>query len=235
LITSNSLGGIVFRNLIAKKFILALALLSGLGLTQLSVPAAVAAPPAGGYAVTAPYPPRAVTTTDLRLNKNRVRPGERNTAHARVRADTATPQGTVTFKVAGHQAKTVRLVGGKASYAMPRDLKAGKTYKVTARYNGKRFWKPSRDTAYVTVRKQARDEVRGSEGNRGDESRDGGSGSDNGGSANRTAPSQGEVQGAEGALPSVGADSSTTIIGLLGFGLLAAGGLALIVRRRRVH
>jgi LPXTG-motif cell wall-anchored protein len=226
----------VFKHLNIQRIIAMLAVVGVAGITQLVGPGAMAAPPAGGHAVAAPYPASVVTNTDLRLNKTRVRPRERNTAHVRVTSDLGTPRGTVTFKVQGHRAKTVRLKNGRASYSMPRDLKAGKTYRVTARYNPNRGskWRSSRDSARVTVRKQARDEVRGSEGQRGDESRDGGSGSANGG-ANRTAPSQGEVQGAEGALPSVGADSTTTIIGLLGFGLLAAGGLALILRRRRVH
>jgi LPXTG-motif cell wall-anchored protein len=227
-------GGLVFKSLLTTRVIATLAVLGVAGVAQLVGPGAMAAPPAGGHAVAAPYPASVVTNTDLRLAKKRVRPGERNTARVRVTSDAGTPQGTVTFRVSGHAAKTVRLVQGRASYSMPRDLKAGKTYRVTARYNGKRIWKPSKDTEYVKVRK-ARGEVAGSEGER-DESRDGsGSGTDDG-SANRSAPTQGEVQGAEaeGALPNVGSDTSTTVAALLGLGLLAAGGLALVMRRRRV-
>lgn len=181
----------------------------------------------------APYPASVVTNTELRLEKNRVRPGESNTAWVQVTSDAGTPRGNVTFKVSGHKAKTVRLEGGTASYSMPTDLKAGKTYKVTARYNGKRIWRPSKDTEYVEVRKTS-DEVAGAEGGR-DNSRDGSGAGTNNGSANRSAPTQGEVQGAEaeGALPSVGSDASTTLAALLGAGLLVAGGVALVMHRRR--
>jgi LPXTG-motif cell wall-anchored protein len=122
-------------------------------------------------------------------------------------------------------------VNGQASYDMPTDLEAGETYKVTARYNGRRLYKASQDAEYVTVRN---DEVAGSDESRGD---NGGSGGDNGGSANRSGPSEGEVMGAEGndgMLPSVGSDATTQIAALAGLGLLGAG-VALMLYRRRVR
>ena len=153
-------------------------------------------------------------------------PGESNTARATVTAEKGKkPQGTVTFKVAGHPSSTVPLVNGTATYEMPTDLKAGKTYKVTARYNEQGVWKPSSDSAYVTV---TDDTVAGEEGSR-----------DGEGGANRPGTGgDGEIQGVDesaGALPSVGSEENTLLYTLLGLGLLGAGAATLLMLRRRAQ
>ena len=212
----------MFRTLLSTRILATLAVLLGLGFAQLSIPSAVAAP----------YPPRAVTNTDLRLDKNRVNPGESNTARVNVTSDAGTPQGSVTFKVSGHAAESVPLVNGQASYSMPTDLRAGQTYRVTARYNGRRLYKPSQDTEYVTVRS---DEVAGSENSRGAQGGDGDNDDDKGGSANRSGPTEGQVKGAEGnegVLPSTGSDATTQLVALTGLGLLGAGAALMLYRRR---
>ncbi len=191
-----------------------------LALTQVAGPALVASSPS--FTKTA-YPASVTTNTDLRLDRNRVRPGQKNTARVTVTADEgSTPKGTVTLKVQGRQPRTKAVVNGRVSFAMPRHLKPGRTYRVTARYNGKRIWKHSRDTAYVTVKKRGGGQVLGEEESRND------------GSANRGAPSDGG-NASEGGLPSVGADSTTQLYALGGLGLLAAGAFSLLLYRRRVR
>jgi LPXTG-motif cell wall-anchored protein len=173
------------------------------------------------------YPASVATTTDLTLERSTVQPGQSNTARATVTAEKGEqPRGTVTFKVAGRPSSTVPLLNGTATYEMPTDLKAGRTYKVTARYNGKGVWKPSMDTAYVTVTDD--DTVAGEEGSR-----------DGEGGANRPGTGgDGEVQGvdeSEGALPSVGSEENTLLYTLLGLGLLGAGAFTLLMLRRRAQ
>jgi LPXTG-motif cell wall-anchored protein len=176
--------------------------------------------PLGASTATAqPYPAGAVTNTDLTLEKNTVRPGEANTAHVRVTSDAGTPKGRVTFKVTGHQAQTMPLVNGEASYEMPRDLEAGKRYRVMARYNGSPVYRPSNDAEWVTVTDSG---VAGEEGQQGRDRDDAGGG--NGGDVAGTQ---------EGTLPSVGADSTTQVIALGGLALLAAGAAAMLLHRRR--
>jgi hypothetical protein len=205
---------------LTKNFVAMLAVGSVLAVTQLSVPGLGAATLVDNH-----YQADVVTTTELTLEKYRVNPGESNTAYAEVTAGKKKPQGTVTFKVAGHPASTVPLVDGRASYEMPTDLEAGKRYKVTARYNGKGVWKPSKDTAYVTV---TDDTVAGEEGSR-----------DGEGSANRPGTGgDGEIQGVDesaGALPSVGSEENTLLYTLLGLGLLGAGAVTLLMLRRRAQ
>jgi LPXTG-motif cell wall-anchored protein len=193
----------MLRNQFTAKVAAMLVAVLGLALAQGSVPAAVASP----------YPPGAVTNAELTLEKNTVRPGEANTAYVRVTSDAGTPRGRVTFKVTGYQPVVVPLVDGEASYEMPRDLEAGKRYKVTARYNGTPVYRPSNDTEWVTV---SDGEVAGEQGEAG---RDGGGG---------VAPDQ-----QEGTLPSVGSDSTTQLYALAGLGLLGAGAAALLLHRRR--
>jgi len=209
----------MFARVIVKKTVAALAIGGGLALTQLSAPGAVTA-----GAVLAPvseYPASVVTDTEVSLEKSTVAPGESNTAYASVSADAGTPQGRVTFKVSGHQKESVPLVDGEASYEMPTDLRAGRTYRVMARYNGKAVYRPSHDATHVTVTEDG--QVAGEEGER----------SDSGGSANRPATG-GDVLGEQtGVLPNVGSDAATTVVALGGLGLLAAGAAALVMRRRR--
>lgn len=208
---------------LTKNIVAMLAVGGVLAVTQLSVPGLTATMPVDNHG---DYPPPIATTTDLTLEKSVVEPGEANTARATVTAEKGEkPQGTVTFKVAGHQPRTVPLVNGTATYQMPTDLKAGRTYKVTARYNGQGVWKPSSDTAYVTV---SDDSVAGEEGSR-----------DGEGSANRPGTGgNGEVQGVDesaGALPSVGSEENTLLYTLLGLGLLGAGAVTLLMLRRRAQ
>jgi LPXTG-motif cell wall-anchored protein len=207
----------MFRNQLIAKAIATFAVVGGLALTQLGVaPAAVASP----------YPPDAVTTTDLRLEKNRMRAGESNTAYVRVTSGAGTPQGRVTFQVSGYQPVTRPLVNGEASYELPGDLKGGRTYQVTARYNGQPAYKPSRDSERLTVYRDG--SVAGEEGERGagqGANRPGADGGDAGPAAQEGAQ--------EGALPSVGAEAGTTVYALAALGLLAAGAAALLLHRRR--
>jgi LPXTG-motif cell wall-anchored protein len=188
----------MFRKHLTAKVAATLIAVLGLALAGVVAPAAVASP----------YPAGAVTNAELTLEKNRVSPGEANTAYVRVTSDAGTPKGRVTFKVTGYQRVVVPLVDGEASYEMPRDLEAGKRYKVTARYNGTPVYRPSGDAEWVTVTDGA---VAGEQGQAG---RDG-------------------VETQEGTLPSVGADSSTQVYALAGLGLLGAGAAALLLHRRR--
>jgi LPXTG-motif cell wall-anchored protein len=189
----------MFRKQLSAKIAATLVAVLGLTLAGVLAPAAVASP----------YPAGAVTNAELTLEKNRVSPGEANTAYVRVTSDAGTPKGRVTFKVTGYQAVVVPLVDGEASYEMPRDLEAGKRYKVTARYNGTPVYRPSNDAEWVTV---TDGQVAGEQGQAG---RDGG------------------VETQEGTLPSVGTDSTTQVYALAGLGLLGAGAAALLLHRRR--
>lgn len=209
---------------LTKNFVAMLAVGGVLAVTQFGMPGlATAASPS---MAPGDYPASVATTTDLTLEKSMVDPGESNTARARVTAEKGKkPQGTVTFKVAGHPSSTVPLVNGTATYEMPTDLKAGRTYKVTARYNAQGVWKPSSDSAYVTV---TDDTVAGEEGSR-----------DGEGGANRPGTGgDGEIQGVDesaGALPSVGSEENTLLYTLLGLGLLGAGAFTLLMLRRRAQ
>jgi LPXTG-motif cell wall-anchored protein len=203
----------MFRKPLNAKVIATLVAVLGLALAPLGVSTAAASP----------YPAGAVTNTDLTLEKNTVSPGEANTAYVRVTSDAGTPEGRVTFKVTGHQAQTVPLVNGEASYEMPRDLEAGKRYRVTARYNGTPVYRPSNDAEWVKV---TNGQVAGNEGEQHRDRDDDGAGSGKG--------NGGGVAGTqEGTLPSVGADSTTQIYALAGLGLLGAGVAALLLHRRR--
>jgi hypothetical protein len=214
----------MLKNFVLKNVAAVMAAGGVLALTQIAGPALVSSAPSFTKSA---YPASVVTKTDLRLDRNRVRPGQKNTARITVTADKGTPKGTVTLTVQGRSPRTKALVNGRVSFAMPRHLKAGRTYRVTARYNGKRIWKPSRDTAFVTVKKRGGGQVLGEEGSR-----------NGGGSANRGAPTDGgAVAGSEaqGGLPGVGADSTTQLYALGGLGLLAAGAFSLLMYRRRVR
>lgn len=176
------------------------------------------------------YPAKVSTTTDLRLDRRVVRRGQRNVARVRVSAETGTPQGTVTIKVAGRQ-YVERLRDGRASHALPRYLRANRTYRVVAVYNGNKLFKKSSDEAYFTVKKRGGGQVAGVEGSRGDNDENGAAngGSDNGAGANRAATVAGVATG----LGDTGAESNTELYALAGLGLLGAGGAAIAVNRRR--
>lgn len=198
----------MFANLTLTKILGTAAVAGGLTLTQLGLAGAVAAPSTAEPSVQE-YPAGVVTDTDISLESRTLDEGESTTATVTVTSDAGTPQGRVTFKVSGHSKKVVPLVAGEASYETPTDLRAGRTYKVSARYNGGGVYRPSSAAAYITVRGDG--EVAGREG-------EGGAG--------------GDVQRA-GALPSVGADSTSTLYALGGLGLLGAGAATLLVHRRR--
>ena len=164
------------------------------------------------------YAASVVTSTQLTLDRTRVQVGQSNTAHATVSAGSGTPTGTVTFRVAGHAA-TVELSGTSASYSMPTDLRAGRTYEVTARYNGAKCFRPSSDTASVAVESQA---VAPSPGPGGP-----------GGGGGPVPPAAAPMVGAH--LPSVGSDEGLLLYGAGGLVLLGAGGIVLGRHRRRSH
>lgn len=185
-----------------------------------SAASAAWAPPPDGEECA--YPADVVTTTKVKLDLAVVKAGRANTAHATVTSDEGPVEGTVTFTVAGYASSTVPLVGGKASYALPTDLVAGGTYEVTAAANVTGCLLPSAGSAYVTVR-GADDDIAGED----DEAP--------AAVVNRAAPTAPTVAPSSGLLPSVGADSGTGLIALGGAGLLAAGMIALLRARRRVH
>lgn len=187
-----------------------------------------------GQANAAPvYPPSIATSTDLDLADATVQPGETTTATVTVTAGSGQPQGTVTFRVSGRQGQTMPLVDGEASWETPADLAPGRTYKITARYNGtggsqamgaetdgvasmialvssdaEAGFRPSQDVAYLTVA----------------------AGDVTGGDDNVAAAAAGDNAG----LPSVGQSASTQIAMFAGVGLVAAGLFSLALYRRRV-
>lgn len=223
----------MFRNTILKPLLSAIAVGGVLAVAQVSGPGLVTASPA--ITTVADYPAGVVTNTDLQLDKSRVAAGESNTARVTVSSGAGAPKGTVTFKVGGHQKTVVLSSSGTASYTMPIDLQAGRTYKVTASFNGGGAWRPSSDSAYVTVAGK-----RGGKSNSKGAHAAGGSSSNGSGSAGhgkgRAAPTTGggTVAGEQtGGLPLVGSDASTTIYGLGGLVLLGAGGFVLVMHRRR--
>lgn len=193
---------------------------------------------APSLATAAPYPPSVVTSTELTLDKTTVNQGESNTAHVKVSSGAGTPTGTVTFKVAGRQATVTLGPDGTASWDLPTDLPPGATYNVTARYNGAGVYKPSSDSARVTVEnKRGNGQVKGSEGSQGGNNGGAGGTGENGGGKGRTAPTTGGLVGEDtsGGLPGVGSDAGTMLYGLGGLVLLVAGGFALALNRRRSH
>jgi LPXTG-motif cell wall-anchored protein len=210
----------MFRNVLTSRLVAALAAGGVLAIAQLSGPATVASVPA--LEQVADYPESVETTTDVRVDHPMMRPGQTNHARATVSSDNGTPKGTVTFKVSGHAPKVVTLRNGHASYTLPSDLAAGKTYTVTARYNGKGQYKPSSDETQVTVVKGGS----GGSGGGGDEGDNGANGGGTGGSGGGAgAPGSGD-------LPATGSDSNSVVFTLVGMGLLGLGAFSLIGRRR---
>lgn len=195
-----------------------------IGLQFLGVGAAV-----GDDEVDCGYAADVVTATDLTLDRTAISPGETTTARVAVTSGAGVPPGTVTFQVTGRTASTVGLSAGAATYTIPSDLVAG-TYTVTATYPGAPCFLPSSDSASLQVNEVAPTA---------------GPGPVAPPQPPDVAPTQGvapapparpaptQVLPAEGFLPSVGADSSVTWYGLAGLALLGAGGISLLVHRRR--
>lgn len=228
----------MFSKLIIKNVVGALAVGGVLAVSQFASPAVVTSSPAIAERA---YPASVVTNTDLTLDRTTVRPGQRNTARVTVSSDDGTPQGTVTFRVSGHDPQTVTLVNGKASYDMPTDLKAGRTYTVTATYNGNKVYKKSSDSENVTVEEKGKDEVKGREGERERDGNGNGSAGSGSGDSGSSGEAGDEVKGVEaerdasGDLPATGSDENTQLYALGGLALLLAGGASLLIWRRRTH
>ena len=180
----------------------------------------------------AEYPAKIQTTTDLTLNKRAVRRGQPIVARVKVRSGVGTPKGTVTIKLAG-RSWTVKLRDGRAAKSLPtRNLRPNRTYKVVAVYNGTDRFKKSNDEDYFTVKKRTkgRGEVAGVEESRGD---DNGAGAADNDGANRPPAVAGVEADAAAGLGDTGAGSNLGLYGLVGLGLLGAGGLTIVARRLR--
>jgi LPXTG-motif cell wall-anchored protein len=187
--------------------------------------------PSGAAAAPDDYAPRVVTRTDLDIAKALVRRGTNDSASVRVTSGAGTPKGQVTIRVAGVDSWTVTLRNGRARHSLPTNLQPG-TYQVTARYHGTSGttavrtaraaaatgYQPSSDSGHYTV-KPRNWKVLGEDASAGN-------------GANRP----GAVLGSNGGtgLGSTGADGSSELLGLLGLGMVAAGGVVLVTRRRRV-
>jgi len=215
----------MFRTVLTSRLVAALAAGGVLAIAQLSGPATVASAPALEHV--AKYPASVETRTDVRVDRPMMRAGQSNHARATVSSNDGTPKGTVTFKVSGHAPKVVSLSNGHASYTLPSDLAAGKTYQVSARYNGKGVYKSSSDSTQVTVLKGGS----GGAGGGGDEGANR-PGTGAGGSGGGAGTSGSDISGA---LPATGTDGSTVVFTLVGLGLLGLGAFSLIGRRRHHH
>lgn len=181
----------------------------------------------------AEYPAKIQTTTDLTLNKRAVRRGQPIVARVKVRSGVGTPKGTVTIKLAG-RSWTVKLRDGRATKSLPtRNLRANRTYTVRASYNGTDRFKKSNDADYFTVKKRSkgRGEVAGVDESRGDDNNGAGAADNDG--ANRPPAVAGAEADAAAGLGDTGADTNLGLYGLIGLGLLGAGGLTIVARRLR--
>jgi hypothetical protein len=127
-------------------------------LTGVSAAALVAVPATTVLApqftnVACTYPDPAATTTDVSVSRSVVPYGARNAAFVNVASAGATPQGNVVISMTGEGSWTRRLEGGSARAQLPRYVQASSTYSVTANYRGTCRFRPSSDTAFVTVQK----------------------------------------------------------------------------------
>jgi LPXTG-motif cell wall-anchored protein len=187
-----------------------------LAITPMAMPAAQAAPPAGCRA----YAVQSTTTTDLSVSPaGPYSVGETFTATATVTVDgtgQAPDGGSVLFRY-GSVTKTVAVAGGEASADFT--AKRGRTA-ISATFSGECL---SGSVANGTSadRQPIVAGVSASRGNGGDSGIAGVSG--NGGDS-----------GIAG-LAATGLDNQTELFGLLGVGMVAVGGLTLVVRRRRVQ
>lgn len=201
-----------------------------LALTQLVGPASTVSAP---FENMTNYTPKAVTDTELSLDRNVMCRYSRNVAHVDVSSGVGTPKGQVTISVAG-QSVTKWLRDGSTSWVLPRGLPRG-TYKVRAHYHGNDRYRGSNDSESLTVKRCRGGEVQGEEGF-GDGDKAGGDNAGNDG-ANRPGTVAGVDAAAGGGtsadgLGDTGASGSTTLLALLGVGLLGLGGLVMLTRRR---
>jgi hypothetical protein len=220
----------MFHKLIPGRALAALLVGGTLAVTQLVGPTTVTSAP--DLRRVADYPAKIQTTTDVTLNKRAVRRGQPILARVKVRSGVGTPKGTVTIKLAG-RSWTVKLRDGRATKSLPtRNLRANRTYTVRAVYNGTDRFKKSNDADYFTVkkRKNRRGQVAGVEESRGN---DNGAGAADNDGANRPPAVAGVESDAAAGLGDTGAGSNLGLYGLVGLGLLGAGGLTIVARRLR--
>jgi LPXTG-motif cell wall-anchored protein len=184
---------------------------AALTLTPVAMPAANAAPPVGCPS----YQGATTTQTTVSISPSSPDRGETFTATANVTvAGVPATGGTVTFRYNG-KAKTDTVVAGEASVTFVARVNGA----VVARYSGvcpggaAAVAQSSRGTADILGV-----EAFGGRSNAGVGGVAGGSGG-----------------GGIGGLAATGLDSQTELFGLLGAGLVAVGGLSLMVHRRRTQ
>jgi len=194
-----------------------------LGIAPVAIPAAQAAPPQGCPA----YAVASTTTTTLSVTPaGPYTVGQSFTATAEVTVDsTGAPvtSGSVLFRYAS-STKTVAVSAGKASASFT--AKRGRT-PISATFSGECLvgsvangTSADRQPIVAGVEASA-----GGNGNGG-----GGNGNGNGNGIAGVDASTGI-----GGLAATGLDTQTELFGLLGAGMVAVGGLTLVVRRRRVQ
>jgi hypothetical protein len=187
-------------------------------LTPLAATSANAAPPAGCPT----YPSQVTTSITVTTTPTSPSVGQTFTASATVVADNApVGSGTVTFGYAG-ASSTASLSGGVASTTF--QAEEGRL-PVTAAYSG------SCQTGGVALGTSGGRAplVAGVSATRGD-----GNGGGNGGGSSVAGVSGTRASGVAG-LAGTGLNAQTELYGVLGLGLVAVGGLTLLVHRRRVQ
>jgi LPXTG-motif cell wall-anchored protein len=212
--------------MITTRRIAAVSLAGGLlAVVPFSMPAAQAAPPSDcpAYSVTT------TTNTSLSLTPPHPVAGQGFTVRASVTsAGARVSGGTVSFSYAG-TTKTDAVHGGRATAKFVVPASGGAT--LTASYTGVCL------AGQVAVGTSGSAMVAGVEASAG-----GGSNNGNGnGRVGGVSGSNGDVNGIVGgvsgnggALPNTGLDTQTELLGALGLGLVGAGALTMVVRRRRV-
>lgn len=160
---------------------------------------------------------------------------------------TVAGEGTVTLFIAG-RSLTQTLVNGQATFGFPADLPLGR-YPFRVSYNGPGSTSSVlSDTLFVTrygtvigisayralLRANAAGPNRpGTSGADSDSSFGSGSGSED--SFGSGSVSDDSRSGGQGMLPATGASTQTELLGVLGLGLLTAGGASIVIARRRAR
>lgn len=125
----------MFAKLWLKSAATAVACGTVLAAAQVAAPATtVSSPQVREVGCTVDYPASVPTTASLRLRHHIGQYGDYNRAFVSVDAGAGTPTGKVRITVVGVDSWVVRLSGGTASHALPRLLRAQKTYEVRAHY-----------------------------------------------------------------------------------------------------